>query len=87
MAGYHFVIKNAGHTEDLGAMEFADHASAVAFGNGVIRDLMPRAAKSCTWCTMEITEGERIGGGMDSNHRLVLFTHALCRLSYPAVES
>jgi hypothetical protein len=21
---------------------------------------------------------------MDSNHRLVLFTHALCRLSYPA---
>ena len=24
------------------------------------------------------------GGGMDSNHRLVLFTHALCRLSYPA---
>ena len=25
------------------------------------------------------------GGGMVSNHRLVLFTHALCRLSYPAV--
>src|SRR3982074_506863 len=24
------------------------------------------------------------GGGMDSNPRLVLFTHALCRLSYPA---
>ena len=24
-------------------------------------------------------------GGMVSNHRLVLFTHALCRLSYPAV--
>ena len=24
------------------------------------------------------------GGGMVSNHRLVLFTHALCRLSYPA---
>ena len=25
-------------------------------------------------------------GGMVSNHRLVLFTHALCRLSYPAVR-
>src|SRR3981189_190152 len=24
------------------------------------------------------------GGGMVSNHRLVLFTRALCRLSYPA---
>ena len=24
------------------------------------------------------------GGGMGSNHRLVLFTHALCPLSYPA---
>jgi hypothetical protein len=24
------------------------------------------------------------GGGMVSNHRLVLFTHALCRLSHPA---
>ena len=24
------------------------------------------------------------GGGMGSNHRLVLFTHALCQLSYPA---
>ena len=24
------------------------------------------------------------GGGMVSNHRLVLFTHVLCRLSYPA---
>ena len=23
---------------------------------------------------------------MVSNHRLVLFTHALCRLSYPAVS-
>jgi hypothetical protein len=27
---------------------------------------------------------EVAAGGMDSNHRLVLFTHALCRLSYPA---
>ena len=27
------------------------------------------------------------GGGMVSNHRLVLFTHALCRLSYPAVSA
>jgi hypothetical protein len=27
------------------------------------------------------------GGGMDSNHRLVLFTHALCRLSYPAARN
>jgi hypothetical protein len=27
------------------------------------------------------------GGGMVSNHRLVLFTHALCRLSYPAVPT
>ena len=26
------------------------------------------------------------GGGMGSNHRLVLFTHALCQLSYPAVD-
>ena len=26
------------------------------------------------------------GGGMVSNHRLVLFTHALCRLSYPATK-
>jgi hypothetical protein len=29
--------------------------------------------------------GELAAGGMVSNHRLVLFTHALCRLSYPAV--
>ena len=26
----------------------------------------------------------QLAGGMVSNHRLVLFTHALCRLSYPA---
>jgi hypothetical protein len=26
-----------------------------------------------------------VAGGMVSNHRLVLFTHVLCRLSYPAV--
>src|SRR3954454_17632539 len=26
------------------------------------------------------------GGGMVSNHHLVLFTHALCQLSYPAVD-
>jgi hypothetical protein len=26
------------------------------------------------------------GGGMVSNHHLVLFTHALCQLSYPAAD-
>jgi hypothetical protein len=56
MAGYHFVIRNSKNTEDLGGMDFADDAAAVAFGNGVIRDLMHWAAKPYAGWTMEIME-------------------------------
>jgi hypothetical protein len=62
MACYHFAIKNSEHTEDLGGMEFANDAAAVAFGNEVILDLAHRAAKQYTGWTMEITEGERALG-------------------------
>ena len=40
--------------------------------------------RPCAWVRCRACEGDG-GGGMVSNHRLVLFTHALCRLSYPAV--
>jgi hypothetical protein len=58
------VIKNSGHTEDLGAMELADDAAAVDFGNGVIRDLMRRGAKQYTGWIMEIMEGQRAVGSV-----------------------
>jgi hypothetical protein len=41
-----------------------------------------RSCPYCRPCPWPWGDG---GGGMVSNHRLVLFTHALCRLSYPAV--
>src|SRR3954470_17320695 len=56
MVGYHFVIRNSKNTEDLGGMDFADDAAAVAFGDGVIRDLMHWAAKPYAGWTMEIME-------------------------------
>jgi hypothetical protein len=64
MAGYHFVIRNTKNTEDLGGMEFADDAAAVAFGNGVIQDLMHWAAKPYAGWTMEIREGARAVGSV-----------------------
>jgi hypothetical protein len=45
-------------------MEFADDAAAVAFGNGVIQDLMHWAAKPYAGWTMEIREGERAVGSV-----------------------
>lgn len=59
MAGYYFVIRSTKDTEDLGAMDFADDAEAVAFGKQIIRDLMDRAPKNYASWTMEIREGER----------------------------
>jgi hypothetical protein len=59
MAAYHFGIKSTQHAEDLGGMEFADDAAAVAFGNEVIQDLVSGPAKQHDDWTMEITEGER----------------------------
>jgi hypothetical protein len=64
MAGYHFVIRNTKNTEDLGGMDFTDDAAAVAFGNGVIRDLMHWAAKPYAGWKMEIREGERTVGSV-----------------------
>ena len=64
MAGYHFEIKNTKGTEDLGGMEFADDAAAVAFGNAVIRDLTHRAAEQYDGWTMEIREGARAVGSV-----------------------
>jgi hypothetical protein len=46
-------------TENLGGMDFANDAEAVAFGKRIIRDLMDRAAKQYANWTMEIREGER----------------------------
>ena len=56
MAGYHFVIRNSKNTEDLGGMDFADDAAAVAVGAGVIRDQLPRAAQPKARGTKEINE-------------------------------
>ena len=64
MTGYHFVIRNSKNTEDLGGMDFADDAAAVAFGDGVIRDLMHWAAKPYAGWTMEIRKGERAVGSV-----------------------
>ena len=54
--------------------------SLVAATAGLVQPGPARAPKSLCqrW-------GRLAAGGMVSNHRLVLFTHALCRLSYPAV--
>jgi hypothetical protein len=54
-----FEIRNTKGTEELGGMDFADDAAAVAFGNDVIQDLTSRAAKQYDGCLMEISEGER----------------------------
>jgi hypothetical protein len=59
MAGYHFEIRNTTGTEELGGMDFADDVSAVAFGKGIVQDLIRRGAKQYTGWTIEITEGER----------------------------
>jgi hypothetical protein len=45
--------------EDLGGMDLANDAEAVAFGKRIIRDLMDRAAEQYDSWTMEIREGER----------------------------
>jgi hypothetical protein len=42
MAGYYFEIKGIKGTEELGGMDFSDDAAAVAFGKGVIQDLIHR---------------------------------------------
>jgi hypothetical protein len=62
MAGYHFVIKKIKRTEELGAMDFADDAAAVAFGHGVVRDLI--GAKQYDDWIMEIRDGERPVGSV-----------------------
>ena len=63
MAGYHFVIRNTKNTEDLGGMEFADDAAAVALATKH-QDLMHWAAKPYAGWTMEIREGERAVGSV-----------------------
>jgi hypothetical protein len=60
MAGYHFEIRSTKDTEDLGGMDLADDAEAVAFGKRIIRDLMDRAAEQYESWTMEIRESERV---------------------------
>jgi hypothetical protein len=64
MAGYHFEIRNTTGTEELGGMDFSDDVSAVAFGKGVVQDLIRRGAKQYTGWTIEITEGERAVGSV-----------------------
>src|SRR4051794_37580619 len=53
MAAYHFGIKSTKRIEDLGAMDLANDAEALAFGRRIIRDLMDGAAKQYAHWTME----------------------------------
>jgi hypothetical protein len=47
----------------------------------------PGQAEQHSACAAYSSLDEKLAvGGMGSNHRLVLFTHALCRLSYPTAK-
>jgi hypothetical protein len=61
MRHYQFILHSASGREDLGGIDVADDAEAIAFGQQVIQDLKPEAGRYEQW-SMDITEGERIVG-------------------------
>ncbi len=65
MSAYHFAIHNHGtKSETLGGMELSDDATAIAFGLGVILDLMHGGARHYGGWTMDITENARAVGSI-----------------------
>ena len=60
MPSYHFALNNsAGDYEVLGYLAMANDEEALAFGRGVIEDIMRGHTPSYTGSVMEITEGRR----------------------------
>jgi hypothetical protein len=63
MPAYHFAIRDAGSgSEKLGGMDLLDDATAIAFGNGVMRDLKHEAAKQYVGSIVDITQDKRVVG-------------------------
>lgn len=67
MLVYRFSIRNGRHREDLGVMSLLNDCAAAAFGNAVIRDMLPENPERQIGCTMEVRQGER----------------AVCRIAFP----
>jgi hypothetical protein len=59
MPSYDFYLNSNSDIDDLGYMELADDAAALAFGEQVIRDSMEGDAEQYTGWTIDIAEGER----------------------------
>jgi hypothetical protein len=51
-------------SENLGGVALHDDDEALAFGKQMIRDLMHEDAEQYVGCTVNITEGERVVGGI-----------------------
>ena len=64
MPSYDFYLNSNSDIDDLGYMELADDAAALAFGEKVIRDSMEGDAEQYTGWTIDITEGERTVGSI-----------------------
>jgi hypothetical protein len=60
MPAYHFALRSdAGHNEDLGFIDLRDDEDAVAFGRGVIDDLLQMPDPKLVGSTLDITERRR----------------------------
>jgi hypothetical protein len=65
MPTYRFAIRDTeADSENLGGMELLDDATAIAFGNGVMRDLMHGGAKSYIGSILDITQDARAVGSV-----------------------
>ena len=65
MPSYFFAIRDVGAgSENLGGMELLDDATAIAFGNGVMRDLIHGGVKQYVGAIMDITQGARAVGSV-----------------------
>jgi hypothetical protein len=61
---YHFELRIGGAPdEDLGGITLNDDADAMAFGKGLVRDLMRDPARP-SGCAVSITQGERAVGNL-----------------------
>jgi hypothetical protein len=64
MPSYDFFLHSDSEIDDLGYMELADDATALAFGAKVIRDSMEGDADQYAGWTIDIAEGQRTVGSI-----------------------
>ena len=62
MLVYRFSVRNSdgSHREDTGCMSLLNDYAALAFGNDIIRDMLPGNPDRHTGCTMKVADGERV---------------------------